>query len=100
MLTGKPIVNPKGLSWTVTANFFTYVRKWVNNSNPDNWEFNGRRVDLNYGDGFVRTPDGKLVIDPSSGIYLRYTDLGFGGQPDLRPWRSRLAMGSDQYVQL
>ncbi|HXB34971.1 MAG TPA: SusC/RagA family TonB-linked outer membrane protein [Puia sp.] len=76
VLTGKPFVNPKGFSWTVTANFFTYIRKWVNNSNPDNWEFNGRRVDLNYGDGFVRTPDGKLVIDPSSGIYLRYSDLG------------------------
>jgi hypothetical protein len=76
VLTGKPFVNPKGFSWTVTANFFTYIRKWVNNSNPDNWEFNGRRVDLNYGDGFVRTPDGKLVIDPTSGVYDRYTDLG------------------------
>jgi TonB-linked SusC/RagA family outer membrane protein len=76
VLTGKPIVNPKGLSWTVTANFFTYIRKWVSNSNPDNWEFNGRRIDLNYGDGFVRTPDGKLVIDPSSGVDIRYSDLG------------------------
>lgn len=76
VLTGKPFVNPRGFSWMVTANFFTYIRKWVNNSNPDNWEFNGRRVDLNYGDGFVRTPDGKLVIDPASGVDIRYSDLG------------------------
>lgn len=76
VVTGKPFANPKGFSWTVTANFFTYIRKWVKNSNPDNWEFNGRRIDLNYGDGFVRTPDGKLVVDPSSGIHLRYSDLG------------------------
>ncbi len=76
VLTGKPFVNPKGFSWMVTANFFTYIRKWVSNSNPDNWEFNGRRIDLNYGDGFVRAPDGKLVIDPSSGVDIRYSDLG------------------------
>jgi TonB-linked SusC/RagA family outer membrane protein len=76
VLTGKPFVDPKGFSWTVTANLFTYIRKWVKNSNPDNWEFNGRRVDLDYGDGFVRTPDGKLVIDPSSGVDIRYSDLG------------------------
>ncbi|HEV2355057.1 MAG TPA: SusC/RagA family TonB-linked outer membrane protein, partial [Puia sp.] len=80
VLTGKPFVDPKGFSWTVTANFFSYVRKWVKISNPDNWEFNGKRIDLNYGDGFVRTPDGKLVIDPSSGIYLRYSDLGSSAQ--------------------
>jgi TonB-dependent SusC/RagA subfamily outer membrane receptor len=76
VVTGKPFVNPMGFSWTVTANFFTYIRKWVKNSNPDNWEYNGKRIDLNYGDAFVRSPDGKLVIDPSSGIYLRYSDLG------------------------
>jgi TonB-linked SusC/RagA family outer membrane protein len=76
VVTGKPFVNPNGFSWMVTANFFTYIRKWVSNSNPDNWEFNGRRVDLNYGDGFVRAPDGKLVIDPSSGVDIRYSDLG------------------------
>ncbi|HXD79908.1 MAG TPA: SusC/RagA family TonB-linked outer membrane protein [Puia sp.] len=80
VLTGKPFVNPSGFSWTVTANFFTYVRKWVKNSNPDNWEYNGKRIDLNYGDGFVRAADGKLVIDPSSGIYLRYSDLGSSAQ--------------------
>ncbi|HTR30653.1 MAG TPA: SusC/RagA family TonB-linked outer membrane protein [Puia sp.] len=76
VVTGKPFVNPKGFSWFVTANFFSYIKKWVKNSNPDSWEYNGKRVDLNYGDAFVRTPDGKLVIDQSSGIYLRYNDLG------------------------
>ncbi len=100
VVTGKPFVDPKGFSWMVTANFFTYIRKWVSNSNPDNWEFNGKRIDLNYGDGFVRTPDGKLVIDPSSGVYIRYSDLGSSAEQDLRPLRSRLAVGPDQYVQL
>jgi TonB-linked SusC/RagA family outer membrane protein len=76
VVTGKPIVNPKGWSWTVTANFFTYIRKWVKNSNPDNWEFNGRRIDLNYGDGFVRAPDGKIVVDPSNGLPIDYTSYG------------------------
>ncbi len=76
VINGKPIVNPHGLSWDVTANFFTFVRKWVNNSNPDNYEKNGERVDLVYGNAFVRTPDGKMVIDKSSGDYVRYSDLG------------------------
>ena len=65
----EPITNPNGFSWNVTVNFSTYVKKWVNNSNPDNYEYNGKRVDLVYGDAFVRTPDGKMVIDPGSGVY-------------------------------
>jgi TonB-linked SusC/RagA family outer membrane protein len=80
VVTGKPFTNPKGFSWTVTANFFTYIRKWVHNSNPDNWEFNGKRIDLNYGDGFVRAPDGKIVIDPTSGVYLDYATAGSAAQ--------------------
>jgi TonB-linked SusC/RagA family outer membrane protein len=82
VLTGKPVVNPKGLSWTVTANFFTYIRKWVNYSNPDNYEYNGKRVDLNYGDAFLRAPDGKLVIDPTTGLNEDYT--GSLGSPALK----------------
>ena len=80
VLTGRPIVNPKGLSWMVTANFSSYVKKWVNDSNPTNWENNGKRTDLVVDNAFVRTPDGKLVIDPGSGVYLRYTDLGSSAQ--------------------
>ncbi len=79
-VTGRPIVNPKGFSWTVLANFFTYVRKWVSDANPDAWQHNGTRIDLVYGDGFVRTPDGKMVIDPVAGIYDRYSDLGSTAQ--------------------
>jgi TonB-linked SusC/RagA family outer membrane protein len=75
VLNGRPVVNPNGFSWNITANFFTYIRKWVNYANPDHWEYNGKRIDLAYGDGFVRTPDGKLVIDSASGVYDRYTDL-------------------------
>jgi TonB-linked SusC/RagA family outer membrane protein len=74
--TGRPFTNANGFNWNVTANFSTYVRKWVNNSNPDNYEKNGQRIDLVYSDAFVRTPDGKMVIDPVSGLYTRISDLG------------------------
>ena len=77
VLTARPITNPKGFSWTVIGNFSTYIRKWVNNSNPDNYDYNGKRIDLIYGDGFVRTPDGKMVIDATSGVYTRISDLGY-----------------------
>jgi TonB-linked SusC/RagA family outer membrane protein len=76
VLNAKPIVNPRGFSWNVTANFFTFVRKWVNYFSTDHYEVSGKRVDLVYGDAFVRTPDNKMVIDPSSGQYIRFSDLG------------------------
>ena len=75
-MNARPITHPNGFSWNVTANFSTYIRKWVNNSNPNNYEFNGKRIDLVYGDAFVRTPDGKMVIDATSGVYTRFSDLG------------------------
>ena len=76
VVNAKPISNLNGFSWNVTANFSTYVRKWVKNSNPNNYEYNGQRIDLVYGNAFVRTPDGKMVIDPTSGVYTRFSDLG------------------------
>ena len=76
VLTAHPIQSKTGLNWTVITNFSTYVRKWVNDANPDNYEKNGQRVDLVYGNAFVRTPDGKMVIDPASGVYTRFSDLG------------------------
>ncbi|MEO7045299.1 MAG: SusC/RagA family TonB-linked outer membrane protein, partial [Ferruginibacter sp.] len=79
-LNARPITNPNGFSWNVVANFSTYVRKWVNNSNPNNYEYNGKRVDLFYDNAFVRTPDGKMVIDPSTGVYTRFSDLGVSAQ--------------------
>ena len=82
VVTGRPFVNPKGFSWNVTANFFTYIRKWAGISNPNNYEFNGKRIDLVYGDGFVRAPDGKLVIDPVSGLNEDYNN--FVGSPALK----------------
>lgn len=76
-INGTPISNRNGFSWNIVANFSTYVRKWTNYvSNPNNYEKNGARVDLVYGDAFVRTPDNKMVIDPTSGVYLRNSDLG------------------------
>ncbi|HVY75994.1 MAG TPA: SusC/RagA family TonB-linked outer membrane protein [Puia sp.] len=76
-LMARPFSNPKGFSWTASINFSTYVRKWVQfNSAPDNYEKNGARIDLVYSDAFVRTPDGKMVIDKASGLYTRISDLG------------------------
>ena len=80
VLNARPITNPKGFSWNVIANFSTYVRKWVNDANPDSWQHNGTRIDLVYGNAFVRTPDGKMVIDPGSGVYTRFSDLGSSAQ--------------------
>jgi len=79
-VTARPITNVNGFSWNVIANFSTYIRKWVNDANPDNYEFNGKRIDLVYGDGFVRTPNGKMVIDPGTGVYTRFSDLGSSAQ--------------------
>ncbi len=76
VFNAKAITNPKGLNWNITVNYATFLRKWINYSNPDNYEYNGKRIDLVYGDAFVRTPDGKMVIDKSSGLYYRYSDLG------------------------
>ena len=70
VVNARAITNPNGFSWNIIGNFSSYKRKWVNNSNPDNYEKNGERIDLVYGNGFVRTPDGKMVIDPASGRLL------------------------------
>jgi TonB-linked SusC/RagA family outer membrane protein len=76
-MTTHPLSNPNGFSWIAAVNFATYVRKWVDyTSNPDNYEKSGARIDLVYGDAFVRATDGKLVIDPASGVYTRISDLG------------------------
>jgi TonB-linked SusC/RagA family outer membrane protein len=80
VLNAKIINNPGGFSWGLTANVGSYVKKWVSDANPDNYEKNGQRVDLVYGNAFVRTPDGQMVIDKASGVYLRYSDLGSSAQ--------------------
>ncbi len=79
-LAGKVFSNPNGFSWQTAINFSTYVRKWVDFSNPTNYEKNGSRIDQVIGTGFVRTPDGKLVIDAASGVYTRFSDLGSSAQ--------------------
>jgi len=76
VVSARPITNPRGFSWNIVANFSTYVKKWVSDANPDSWQHNGTRIDLVYGNAFVRTPDGKMVIDPGSGVYDRFSDLG------------------------
>jgi len=79
-LNARPVTHPNGFSWNITANFSTYIRKWVNDANPNNYEYNGKRIDLVYGNAFVRTPDGKMVIDPGTGVYTRFSDLGVSAQ--------------------
>jgi TonB-linked SusC/RagA family outer membrane protein len=76
VLNARPIVNPNGWSWNAVVNFSTYQKKWVNIATPDNYEKNGQRIDLVYSDGFVRTPQGQMVIDATSGLYTRISDLG------------------------
>ncbi|MEO5595428.1 MAG: SusC/RagA family TonB-linked outer membrane protein [Chitinophagaceae bacterium] len=75
VLNARPIVNPKGFNWGVIANFSSYVRKWVNYANPNNYVYNGQRIDLEYGNAFIRTPAGKLVID-ASGLPMRIQQEG------------------------
>lgn len=79
-LNATPFKNPNGFNWNVAANWFTFKKKWVENSNPNNYSHNGTRTDLVYGNGFVRTPDGQLVHDAGSGLLLRYSDLGVNAQ--------------------
>jgi TonB-linked SusC/RagA family outer membrane protein len=80
VVTGHPFMNPDGWSWTVTGNIGSFEKKWVSDANPDSWQHNGTRTDLVYGNAFVRTADNKMVIDPVSGLYLRYSDLGSSAQ--------------------
>lgn len=80
VLNAHPITNPNGFSWNVIANFSTYVKKWVSDANPNNYEYNGQRVDLVFGNAFVRTASGKMVIDQTSGNYTRFSDLGVSAQ--------------------
>ncbi len=79
-LNATPFKNPNGFSWNVVANWFTFKKVWVENSNPNNYSKNGSRTDLVYGNAFVRTPDGQLVHDAGSGLLLRYSDLGVNAQ--------------------
>jgi len=80
VVTGRPFINPEGWSWTVTGNIGSFEKKWVSDANPDSWQHNGTRTDLVYGNAFVRTADNQMVIDKSSGLYLRYSDLGSSAQ--------------------
>jgi TonB-linked SusC/RagA family outer membrane protein len=79
-LNATPFNKRNGLHWNVGATWFKFVRRWVDNANPDNYSKNGSRVDLVYGNAFVRTPDGQLVHDAKSGLLLRFSDLGVNAQ--------------------
>lgn len=75
-VNASPFRNPSGFSWNVAANWSTFKRTWVSYPNSNNYIKDGSRIDLVVANAFVRTPDGKLVHDASSGLLLRYSDLG------------------------
>ncbi len=70
-------VKTKNFSWNVNVNWSTYVRRWINNPSPNNVSKDGSRLDLIYGEGFIRTPDGQLVHG-SDGLLMRFRDAGEG----------------------
>ena len=86
-VTGDVIKNPKGLSWKVNINWFTYYQKWINyESSPDQYIHSGSRYDLYETSDFVKTPDGKFVIDPGNGLLTKYSTLGYSSTYSLHHW--------------
>ncbi|SFD02073.1 TonB-linked outer membrane protein, SusC/RagA family [Chitinophaga sp. CF118] len=79
-LNASPFKKRNGFSWDVNVNWFKFVRTWVDKPSGDNYVHSGTRYDLVTGDAFVRTSAGKLVIDQTSGLLLRYSDLGVNAQ--------------------
>ncbi|MGN6417996.1 MAG: SusC/RagA family TonB-linked outer membrane protein [Pseudobacter sp.] len=75
-LSGSPVQN-KNFNWNVNVNWSTFVRTWIKHPTPDQWSKDGDRVDLYYGEGFIRTPDGQLVHG-SDGLLMRFRDAGQG----------------------
>ncbi len=75
-LSGTPVVT-KNFNWNVNVNWSTFVRKWIKHPTPDNWSKDGSRVDMYYGEGFIRTPDGQLVHG-ADGLLMRFRDAGQG----------------------
>ena len=73
VLNASPIKDPGGFSWNITANWFTYIRKWINDGTPDAYSHNGTRIDLVYGNAVIKTPDGRSVIN-NQGVQV--TDIG------------------------
>ncbi len=67
----------KNFNWNVNVNWSTFVRNWIKHPTPDNWSKDGDRVDLYYGEGFIRTPDGQLVHG-ADGLLMRFRDAGQG----------------------
>jgi TonB-linked SusC/RagA family outer membrane protein len=76
-LSGTPVTTAR-FTWNVNVNWATFVRKWIKHPNPDAWSKDGERVDLVYGEGFIRTPDGQLVHG-TDGLLMRFRDAGQGG---------------------
>ncbi len=76
-LSGNPI-KTKNFSWNANVNWATFKRTWIKHPSPNAWSFDGSRLDLLYGSGFVRTPEGQLVHG-SDGLLMRFSDAGQGG---------------------
>jgi len=77
VLAGTPIAG-KDFMWNVTVNWATFKRVWIDHPSPNAWSKDGSRVDLIYGEGFIRTPEGQLVHG-TDGLLMRFRDAGQGG---------------------
>lgn len=75
-LSGSPIAG-KDFTWNVGVNWATFKRVWIKHPSPDAWSKDGSRVDLVYGEGFIKTPDGQLVHG-TDGVLMRFRDAGQG----------------------
>ncbi|QJB40604.1 SusC/RagA family TonB-linked outer membrane protein [Chitinophaga oryzae] len=84
-----PVKNPRGLTWTVTANWATFQEKYVS-IYGDQTKLNayigvGDRVDKFFGTKFVRTPDGQIINGPD-------------GRPIVNPTQQYLGNASADWV--
>ncbi|WP_160714399.1 SusC/RagA family TonB-linked outer membrane protein [Chitinophaga solisilvae] len=88
-VNGTPIRNPKGLTWTVTANWSTFTEKYTyirdGSDKLDAFVGVGDRVDKIYGTKFVRTPDGQIINGPD-------------GRPIVNPTQQFLGNASPDWV--
>lgn len=88
-LNGSPIRNPNGFNWNITANWSTYVERYVKITDTENllnaFVGVGDRVDKLYGSKFVRTSDGKIIN-------------GADGRPIIAPTQQFLGYGNADWV--
>jgi TonB-linked SusC/RagA family outer membrane protein len=71
-------VKTRSIQWDVLLNWSTFKRTWLDHPNPSPWNKTGDRVDLVYGAGFIRLPDGNY-LHGQDGLLMRFRDGVNGG---------------------